>query len=120
MAISHGCSGGAIVNVSSQSAITGGYHLSAYAASKAAIATMTVSLAQEMTGENVRVNAVSPGVIETDQQDFSDPVRLKRIEDSIPAGRVGTPEEVAKLILWLLSPAASYVNWSIVPITGGR
>lgn len=120
MAKCHGGPGGAIVNVSSQAAISGGHHLSAYAASKAAVSTMTIALANEMSGEDVRVNAVSPGVINTDQQDFSDSSQLSKAENNIPMGRIGTPEEVAALILWLLSPAASYIHGSIIPITGGK
>jgi len=120
MARSRGGQGGAIVNLSSQAALTGGYRLSAYAASKAAIAAMTVSLCRDLAGEDVRVNAVRPGVIDTEQQRTADPARLAAMAEGIPLKRLGTPDEVAAAILWLLSPEASYVNGAILDATGGR
>lgn len=120
MAKGKGGRGGAIVNVSSQAAATGGYMLSAYAASKSAIATMTTSLCHESRGEGIRVNTVSPGIILTDQQNHSDAERLDALRESVPLQRLGTAEDVANTIMWLLSPAASYVNGANLPITGGR
>jgi len=120
MSKSNGGQGGAIVNVSSQAAVTGGNMLSAYAASKSAIATMTTSLCHELRGEDIRVNTVSPGIILTDQQDPSDVARLDAAKESVPLLRLGTAEEVAATIMWLLSPAASYINGANLPITGGR
>jgi NAD(P)-dependent dehydrogenase (short-subunit alcohol dehydrogenase family) len=91
----HGGRGGAIVNLSSQTARFGGVLLTPYAASKAAVEAMTVGLAREVAGEGIRVNAVSPGVIDTDQQAALPPERRAEVAASLPMGRMGTPEEVA-------------------------
>jgi NAD(P)-dependent dehydrogenase (short-subunit alcohol dehydrogenase family) len=122
MSTRHGGSGGAIVNISSLAARTGGpgewVH---YAASKGAIDTFTIGLAREVAGEGIRVNAVSPGLIATGLHAANGaPDRLERLAPSIPMQRPGSPEEVAEAVLWLLSPAASYVTGSIVEVGGGR
>jgi NAD(P)-dependent dehydrogenase (short-subunit alcohol dehydrogenase family) len=118
MSTARGGRGGAIVNVSSRASEIGGpgeyVH---YAASKGAIDTFTVGLAKEVAGEGIRVNAVNPGLIETE---INAPERIARIAPTIPIGRVGTPEEIAEVILWLLSDASSYVTGARVPIGGGR
>jgi len=117
-----GGAGGAIVNVSSIAARLGaaGEYVH-YAASKGAIDSFTVGLAREVAGEGVRVNAVSPGIVDTDIHAASgDPHRAKRLASTIPIGRAATANEVAATILWLLSPAASYVTGSIVDVGGGR
>ena len=112
--------GGAIVNISSQAAEFGGSNLTAYAASKAAINNFTLALSKEVALEGIRVNAVSPGIIETDQHDFSDELVFKNIKKEIPIGRLGTPQEVACAVLWLLSDKAAYVTGTILPVAGGR
>jgi NAD(P)-dependent dehydrogenase (short-subunit alcohol dehydrogenase family) len=117
-----GGSGGAIVNLSSLAARIGGagewVH---YAASKAAIETFTVGLAREVAGEGIRVNAVAPGIIDTELHAAAgDPQRAQRLGPAIPLGRAGTADEVAEAILWLLSSAASYVTGTILEVGGGR
>lgn len=112
--------GGSIVNVSSEAARFGGNQLAHYAASKAAINTMTMALAREAAADNIRVNAVSPGVIETDIHLGSTPERLTYLKNTLPMKRMGKPKEVAELVCWLLSDSASYVSGAIIPITGAR
>ncbi len=122
MSTKNGSEGGAIVNISSLAARTGGsgewVH---YAASKGAIDTFTIGLAREVAAEGIRVNAVAPGLIETGIHAANGrPERLANLAPSIPMRRAGTAEEVAEAVLWLLSPAASYVTGSIVEVGGGR
>jgi NAD(P)-dependent dehydrogenase (short-subunit alcohol dehydrogenase family) len=122
MSTRYGGSGGAIVNVSSTAAHRGSpgewIH---YAASKAAVETMTVGLAQEVGGEGIRVNAVAPGLVETGlHAEAGVPDRPRRLASLIPLGRPGRPAEIAEGIVWLLSPAASFVTGAVLPISGGR
>lgn len=112
--------GGAIVNVSSEAARFGGSQMTAYAASKAAVSTFTVGFAREAAACGVRVNAVSPGVIDTEAHASAAPERRKTLVSSIPLGRMGTAGEVAETIAWLLSDKASYVSGAMLSITGGR
>jgi NAD(P)-dependent dehydrogenase (short-subunit alcohol dehydrogenase family) len=122
MARSRGGAGGAIVNVSSTAAVTGGERLLAYAASKAALETFTLGLAREVAPEGIRVNAVRPGIIETEGQTRdapADPERARARVARIPLGRAGAPADVAGAVVWLLSPEASYVTGSVLPVTGG-
>jgi NAD(P)-dependent dehydrogenase (short-subunit alcohol dehydrogenase family) len=92
-----------------------------YAAAKGAIDSFTVGLAREVASEAIRVNAVAPGLIETELHAANGaPDRLKRLTPSIPMGRPGTPLEVAQGVLWLLSSAASYTTGTILEIGGGR
>jgi NAD(P)-dependent dehydrogenase (short-subunit alcohol dehydrogenase family) len=117
-----GGSGGTIVNVSSIAARLGGagewVH---YAASKGAIDSFTIGLAREIAAEGVRVNAVSAGIVDTEiHATAGDPHRAKRTGATIPLGRAATPTEIAETILWLASPAASYITGSIVEAGGGR
>jgi glucose 1-dehydrogenase len=92
-----------------------------YAASKAAIDCFTIGLADELAGEGIRVNAVRPGLIETDiHAKGGEPGRLDEIGHTPPLGRPGTAEEVAEVILWLLSDKASYTTRTIVDVAGGR
>jgi NAD(P)-dependent dehydrogenase (short-subunit alcohol dehydrogenase family) len=122
MSTKHDGPGGAIVNISSRAAQLGGagewLH---YAASKGAVETFTIGLAREVGAENIRVNAVSPGLIQTELHAAAGaPDRLERLVGGVPQGRAGTAEEVAAAVLWLLSPEASYVNGAILAVAGGR
>lgn len=122
MSTAHGGAGGAIVNISSLVTRTGGagewVH---YAASKGAINSFTIGLAREVAKEGIRVNAVSPGLVETEIHATSGaPDRLKRMAPMIPMGRAGTAEEIAEGVVWLLSPAASYTSGAILEIGGAR
>jgi glucose 1-dehydrogenase len=114
--------GGHIVNVSSIAARIGSANEYVdYAASKGAIDTFTQGLADELVGEGIRVNALRPGVIDTEiHAKGGQPDRLDRIRHALPMGRAGTVNEIAKGILWLLSDEASYVTRSIMDISGGR
>src|SRR3990167_10312910 len=112
--------GGSVVNVTSEAAKFGGTRITHYAASKAAINTMTIGLAREVAPFNIKVNAVSPGVIDTDMHHAASPDRIENLLKSLPMGRMGKTEEVAELIGWLLSPQSSYVSGAIIPITGSR
>ncbi len=122
MARSKGGRGGAIVNLSSAAAKLGGPGTAVhYAASKGAIDSFTVGLGREVANDGIRVNAVRPGLIDTDMNHQpSDPDRLKRLGPSVPMGRVGQAEEVAEVVVWLLSEAASYVAGDIITVSGGR
>ena len=122
MSTRHGGSGGAIVNISSRAAHTGGagewVH---YAASKGAIDSFTIGLAREVATEGIRVNAVAPGLTDTGLHAANgEPGRLQRLMPTIPMNRAGKPEEIAQGVLWLLSPAASYITGAILEIGGGR
>jgi NAD(P)-dependent dehydrogenase (short-subunit alcohol dehydrogenase family) len=117
-----GGKGGAIVNVTSAAARLGGANMYLdYAAAKGAIDTFTIGLALEVAAEGIRVNAVRPGVIDTDFHSKSgEPERAKRLSGVVPLGRPGTAEETANAIVWLLSDEASYATGAILDITGGR
>ena len=122
MSTRYGHSGGSIVNISSLAARTGGagewVH---YAATKGAINTLTIGLAREVADEGIRVNAVSPGLVETDLHTAAGaPDRPARLSPTIPMKRPGTVDEIAAGVLWLLSPEASYVTGTILEIGGGR
>jgi NAD(P)-dependent dehydrogenase (short-subunit alcohol dehydrogenase family) len=113
--------GGAIVNVSSIAAATGspGEYVH-YAATKAAVEAFTRGLAREVAGDGIRVNAVSPGTVQTGiHAAGGDPERPARVAARIPLGRVGAPEEIAAAVLWLLSDAASYTTGSVLTVAGG-
>ncbi|RME96979.1 MAG: SDR family oxidoreductase [Alphaproteobacteria bacterium] len=122
MSTRHGGRGGAIVNLSSRAALLGSPNeFIDYAASKGAIDTMTIGLAREVAGEGIRVNAVRPGLITTDiHADSKIPDRLERLTPGVPMQRPGTPEEVARAILWLASDEASYTTGAFLDIGGGR
>jgi NAD(P)-dependent dehydrogenase (short-subunit alcohol dehydrogenase family) len=112
--------GGSIINVTSETAKFGGTNLSHYAASKAALNTFTIGFAREAAAHNIRVNAVSPGIIDTEIHATSSPERISNLINSLPMKRMGKAAEVANLIAWLASDAASYLSGSIIPITGSR
>jgi NAD(P)-dependent dehydrogenase (short-subunit alcohol dehydrogenase family) len=122
MAKSLGGSGGVIVNVSSRASVLGSPNeFIHYAASKGAIDSFTIGLSKELAPEGIRVNAVNPGLIDTEIHDASGiPGRLERLVGGVPAGRVGSAEEVAEAIVWLLSEQSSYVAGALVPVSGGR
>jgi NAD(P)-dependent dehydrogenase (short-subunit alcohol dehydrogenase family) len=118
----HGGRGGTIVNMSSMAAVLGmaGDYVW-YAASKGAMNSFTVGLAREVIGEGIRVNAVSPGLINTDiHASAGQPDRAERLKSVIPIGRFGEPGEVAQTVLYLMSDEASYVVGANVSISGGR
>jgi NAD(P)-dependent dehydrogenase (short-subunit alcohol dehydrogenase family) len=122
MSTKHGGTGGAIVNLSSAAARLGapGEYVD-YAASKGAIDTMTIGLAKEVAAEGVRVNAVRPGIIDTEiHASGGEPGRVERIKDALPMKRGGTALEVAHAILWLLSDEASYTSGALIDIAGAR
>lgn len=122
MSTKRGGRGGAIVNLSSMAAKLGGPgQYVDYAASKGAIDTFTVGLAREVAGEGIRVNAVSPGIIDTDiHASGGQPDRVARLGPDQPMGRAGTAQEVAAPIVWLLSEEATYVTGANLDVAGGR
>jgi len=122
MATDQGGLGGSIVNISSRAAELGGagewIH---YAASKGALDSLTIGAAKELASRGIRVNAVSPGLIQTDLHARAGaPDRLTRMVGGVPMARIGTADEVADAVLYLLSPASSYITGVILPISGGR
>ncbi len=122
MATDLGGKGGSIVNVSSRASEIGGagewVH---YAASKGAVDSLTIGAARELATRGIRVNAVNPGLIETDLHARAGlPDRLTRLVGGVPMGRTGSADEVADAVMWLLSDAASYITGILVPISGGR
>jgi NAD(P)-dependent dehydrogenase (short-subunit alcohol dehydrogenase family) len=122
MSTAYGGTGGAIVNVSSMAARLGApAEYVDYAASKAAIDCFTIGLAKEVATEDIRVNAVRPGMIYTEiHASGGEPGRVDRLKASVPMQRGGQVEEVAHAILWLLSEDASYVTGACLDVTGGR
>jgi NAD(P)-dependent dehydrogenase (short-subunit alcohol dehydrogenase family) len=122
MSTRRGGSGGAIVNVSSGASRLGspGEYVD-YAASKGAIDTLTIGLAQEVAADGIRVNAVRPGFIYTDiHADGGEAARVDRVKEFTPLKRGGKPEEVGHAILWLLSDRASYTTGAFIDVTGGK
>jgi NAD(P)-dependent dehydrogenase (short-subunit alcohol dehydrogenase family) len=122
MSSRHGGRGGAIVNVSSAAARLGapGQYVD-YAASKGAIDAFTIGLAKEVAAEGIRVNAVRPGLIETEIHASGGlPNRVRDLAHLVPMQRGGSAEEVAQAIVWLLSPEASYTTMSLLDVSGGR
>jgi NAD(P)-dependent dehydrogenase (short-subunit alcohol dehydrogenase family) len=122
MSTARGGKGGAIVNISSGAASLGSPgEFVHYAASKAAIDTLTLGLAREVAREGIRVNAVAPGLVMTDLHAAAgEPGRPERLAPTIPMGRAATLEEIAEPILFLLSPAASYITGAVLRVAGGR
>lgn len=122
MAISAGGAGGAIVNVSSMAAVLGAPdEFIDYAAAKGAVDALTIGLAKEVAADGIRVNGVRPGLIDTDiHAAGGDAGRAARLAPTVPMRRVGSAEEVARSILWLLSDAASYCTGVTINVSGGR
>ncbi len=122
MSTQHGGQGGSIVNLSSAAARLGspGQYLD-YAAAKGAIDSFTLGLAKEIAADGIRVNAIRPGLIDTDiHASGGIPNRVKELEHLVPAKRGGTAMEVAQAIVWLLSDEASYTTMSLIYVSGGR
>ena len=122
MSTRHGGAGGAIVNLSSAAARLGspGQYLD-YAAAKGAIDTFTVGLAKEVATEGIRVNAVRPGIIETEIHASGGLLdRARQVAPQVPMQRAGSAEEVAQAVVWLLSDAASYTTGAVLDVSGGR
>ena len=122
MSTRHGGAGGGIVNLSSAAAKLGspGQYVD-YAACKGAIDTFTIGLAKEVAAEGIRVNAVRPGIIDTDiHATGGEPDRAQRLAPQVPMQRPGSAQEVAHAILWLLSPQASYCTGALLDVGGGR
>ncbi|TCO61109.1 SDR family NAD(P)-dependent oxidoreductase [Actinocrispum wychmicini] len=111
---------GAMVTIASMNAVRGSSNSVAYSASKAAVLGLTRSLAVELA-PRVRVNAVAPGIIETDMnaEPLADPDTVAAVKRSLPLGRAGTPDEVGRLIAWLVGPAASYLTGGMIAADGG-
>lgn len=117
MSTKHGGQGGAIVNISSGAATAGGPNDGIlYAASKGAVNSLTIGLAQEVAGEGIRVNTVAPGLTETDMPGE----KLKTLGPGLPMGRPGQPIEAAEAIFWLLTDKASYVSGANLRVGGGK
>ncbi|MES2536184.1 MAG: SDR family oxidoreductase [Pseudomonadota bacterium] len=115
-----GGQGGAIVNLSSIAAVLGSPHnWIHYAATKGAIDTMTIGLAKEVAKEGIRVNAVRPGLINTEIQHDRSASQMEKMLKAVPMGRMGTAEEIAEAIVWLASPAASYISGALLDVRGG-
>ncbi len=120
MSIRRGGRGGAIVNISSAAATLGSAHEYVhYAAAKAGVDALTVGLAKEVADDGIRVNAVAPGIVNTDiHAAAGDPDRAERAVSRIPMGRPGEPEEIASAIVWLLSPESAYASGAVVRVAG--
>jgi NAD(P)-dependent dehydrogenase (short-subunit alcohol dehydrogenase family) len=122
MSTRHGGSGGSIVNLSSAASRIGspGQYVD-YAASKGAIDTFTLGLAKEVAAEGVRVNAVRPGIIDTDiHASGGQPDRARQVAPQVPMQRAGTALEVAQAVVWLMGQNASYTTGALLDVTGGR
>ncbi|WP_456027045.1 SDR family oxidoreductase [Pseudomonas capeferrum] len=118
----HNGRGGVVINVSSGAARLGSPNeYIDYAASKGALETFTIGFAKEVARDGIRVNCIRPGHIYTDMHaSGGEPGRVDRVKDSIPMGRGGQPEEVARAILWLASDEASFITGTFLDVTGGK
>ena len=122
MGTAYGGAGGSIVNLSSAAARLGSPNEYVdYAAAKAAIDAFTIGLAKEVAGQGIRVNAVRPGLIDTEiHASGGRPMRVQELQSGVPMGRGGSADEVAEVIVWLLSDAASYTTMSLIDVSGAR
>ena len=113
--------GGKIISTASLLAFQGGILVPSYAAAKGGVAQLTKALANEWGSKGINVNAVAPGYMATDNTTAlrADPGRSKAILDRIPAGRWGTPEDVASVVVFLASSASDYVNGHVLVVDGG-
>jgi NAD(P)-dependent dehydrogenase (short-subunit alcohol dehydrogenase family) len=119
MSTAHGGNGGSIVNIASLAAQTGGQGGTVpYAATKGALVTFTHGLSNEVAPEGIRVNSVSPGLIDTDMA--ASAPWAKEVAAHSPIGRIGRPDEIATTVSWLISPAASFITGSDITVSGGR
>jgi 3-oxoacyl-[acyl-carrier protein] reductase len=110
---------GSIVNISSVVGISGNAGQTNYAASKAGVIGFTKSLAKEVGNRGIRVNAVAPGFIDTDMTGKLPEELVARIKEQIPLGSLGAPEDVADLVMFLVSPAAKYITGEVIKVDGG-
>lgn len=122
MSFRHSGNGGSVINVSSGAARLGSPNEYVdYAASKGALETFTIGLSKEVAREGIRVNCVRPGHIYTEMHaSGGEPGRVDRVKDSIPMGRGGEPEEVARAVLWLAGAEASFITGTFLDVTGGK
>lgn len=122
MSTRHGGKGGSIVNLSSVAAVLGGPgEYVDYAAAKGAIDSFTVGLAREVAEEGIRVNAIRPGIVETEiHASGGQPNRVEAMRGFVPMKRAGTADEIARAVMWFLSDASSYATGSILNVSGGR
>lgn len=122
MSFRHNGKGGSVINVSSGAARLGSPNEYVdYAASKGALETFTIGLSKEVAREGIRVNCVRPGHIYTEMHaSGGEPGRVDRVKDSIPMGRGGEPEEVARAVLWLAGAEASFITGTFLDVTGGK
>ena len=121
MSTRRGGRGGAIVNISSAAATLGSPHEYVhYAAAKAGVEALTVGLAKEVADDGIRVNAVAPGIVNTDIHAAAGaPDRAEQVVSRIPLGRLAEPEEIAPAIVWLLGPEAAYTSGAVIRVAGG-
>ena len=122
MSARHGGAGGTIVNVSSIAAVFGGANQwIPYAAAKGAVNTLTVGFARELAPDGIRVNALMPGLIDTEIHEAAGVAdRLQKVIPTVPMGRIGTAQECAEAIVWLSSSEAAYMTGAVIPMAGGR
>lgn len=121
MSTRRGGRGGAVVNISSAAATLGSPHEYVhYAAAKAGVEALTMGLAKEVADDGIRVNAVAPGIVNTDIHAAAGaPDRAESAVSRIPMGRLAEPEEIAPAIVWLLSPGAAYTSGAVIRVAGG-
>ncbi|WP_200330603.1 SDR family oxidoreductase [Leucobacter sp. L43] len=112
---------GKIVTLASLLTFQGGLRVPAYAASKGAVAQLVKALSNEWAGRGVNVNAVAPGYVETEMNEalLADPVRFAQLSDRIPAGRWGSPQDIASAVVFLCTPYAEYIHGAVLPVDGG-